>query len=97
MVWHTKVTTPIRQHGISVPELVKLQSSYRTVIPPTMDYVLKLEADDPTRKVVVIVPELVVRHWWENLLHNQRTQVLKLPLLVRGNQRSVVVNIPRYL
>jgi hypothetical protein len=39
----------------------------------------------------------VVRHWWENLLHNQRVQLLKILLLVRGNQRIVVVNIPWYL
>jgi hypothetical protein len=40
---------------------------------------------------------MVVRHWWENLLHNQRVQVLKLMLLMKGNQRIVVVNIPWYL
>ena len=44
-----------------------------------------------------ILPELVVRHWWENLLHNQRVQLIKLLLLIRGNQRIVVVNIPWYL
>jgi hypothetical protein len=38
-----------------------------------------------------------VRHWWQTPLHNQRAQLLKLLLLVRGNQRIVVVNIPWYL
>ena len=47
--------------------------------------------------VAVILPELVVRHWWENLLHNQRVQMLKLLLLLKGNQRIVVINIPWYL
>ena len=46
---------------------------------------------------MVLLPELVVRHWWENALHNQRVQLLKLLLLLRGNQRIVVVNIPWYL
>jgi hypothetical protein len=45
----------------------------------------------------VLVPELVVRHWWDNLLHNQRAQLLKLLLLVKGNQGIVVLNIPWYL
>jgi hypothetical protein len=39
----------------------------------------------------------VVNHWWENLLHNQRVQLLKLLLLLRGKQRIIVVNIPWYL
>jgi hypothetical protein len=39
----------------------------------------------------------VVRHWWENLLHNQRANLLKLMLLLRGNQRILVINIPWYL
>jgi hypothetical protein len=35
-----------------------------------------------------------VRHWWENLMHNQRAQLLKLLLLVKGNQGIVVLDIP---
>jgi len=38
-----------------------------------------------------------VNHWWENLLHNQRVQLLKLLLLVKGKQRIIVVDIPWYL
>jgi hypothetical protein len=44
-----------------------------------------------------MVPELVVSKWWQNLLHNQRAQVLKLLLLVKGSQRVLVINIPWYL
>jgi amino acid transporter len=96
-VWDQMVLTPIREHSCAVPELVTLSSSYRTVLGPLMDYVLNLEDENPGRKIAVLLPELVVRHWWENLLHNQRVQLLKLLLLVRGNQRIVVVNIPWYL
>ena len=53
--------------------------------------------EESGRKVAVLLPELVVRHWWENALHNQRVQLLKLLLLLKGNQRIVVVNIPWYL
>jgi amino acid transporter len=96
-VWETLVMKPIREHSCAEPELVTVSSSYRTILSPLMDYILKLEDENPGRKIAVLLPELVVRHWWENLLHNQRVQLLKLLLLVRGNQRIVVVNIPWYL
>ncbi len=95
--WDATVMQPLRENGFPEPELVSVQSNFRTVITPLLDYILKLEELNPTRKVAVIIPELVVRHWWENFLHNQRTQVLKLLLLVKGNQRIIVINIPWYL
>jgi amino acid transporter len=95
--WDEKILAPIREKGLTEPELVTIPSSFRFIITPLMDYILKIENENPGRKVAVLLPELVVRHWWENALHNQRVQVLKLLLLVRGNQRIVVVNIPWYL
>jgi hypothetical protein len=51
------------------------------------DYILKVEQEHPDRQIAVLVPELVVRHWSQNLLHNQRAQLLKLLLLlVRGKR-----------
>ena len=50
-----------------------------------------------TRRIAVLLPELVVRHWWENLMHNRRADLLKVILLVRGNKRIVVINLPWYL
>ena len=96
-IWEQMVMLPIREHGMAVPELVSVNSNFRTIIGPLMDYILQLEDENPGRKVAVLLPELVVRHWWENLLHNQRVQLLKLLLLLRGNQRIIVVNIPWYL
>jgi amino acid transporter len=96
-VWDEHVMAPIRKAGLQEPELVTIASSYRFIITPLMDYILELERTNPGRKVAVLLPELVVRHWWENALHNQRVQLLKLLLLVKGNQRIVVVNIPWYL
>ena len=95
--WEEMILTPIRKDGRQEPELVKIPSSYRFVIGPLMDYILKLEQDNPDRKVAVLLPELVVRHWWENALHGQRVQLLKLLLLMKTKQRVVVVNIPWYL
>ena len=96
-VWDQMVIKPVRDHSMAEPELITVKSNYRTIISPLMDYVLKLEDENPGRKIAVLLPELVVRHWWENLLHNQRVQLLKLMLLLKGNQRIVVVNIPWYL
>jgi amino acid transporter len=96
-VWEAMVLGPVREAKMSEPELVTVKSSYRTILSPLMDYVLQLEDENPGRKIAVLLPELVVRHWWENLLHNQRVQLLKLLLLLKGNQRIVVVNIPWYL
>jgi len=97
VVWDRKVAQPMRDRKMAEPELVTLGSTYRFIINPLMDYVLEMEKGNPERKIAVLLPELVVRHWWENALHNQRVQLLKLLLLLRGNQRIVVINIPWYL
>jgi hypothetical protein len=96
-VWEEMVMKPVREHQMAEPELITVTSTFRTILSPLMDYVLQLEDENPGRKIAVLLPELVVKHWWENLLHNQRVQLLKLLLLLKGNQRIVVVNIPWYL
>jgi len=96
-IWAEKVLTPIRKEGLKDPELVTIPSNYRFVLSPLMEYILQLEDENPGRKVAVILPEMVVAHWWENALHGQRVQLLKFMLLLRGNQRIVIVNIPWYL
>ena len=62
-----------------------------------MRYVLDLEKREPGRKVMVVVPELVAVKWYQYLLHNHRSTVLKAMLLMQGNRRIVVVNVPWYL
>jgi amino acid transporter len=96
-VWQRNVVAPVQAAGLPVPELITLQSPYRVIIVPLVDFVLKMEQENKGRTIAVLVPELVVKHWWENLMHNQRAQLLKLLLLVKGNQGIVVLNIPWYL
>jgi hypothetical protein len=96
-MWQQNVATPLRESGKTVPDLILLSSPYRFVIAPLVEYILKVEREHPDRQIAVLVPELVVKHWWETPLHNQRAQLLKLLLLVRGNQRIMVINIPWYL
>ncbi len=96
-VWEKDVAAPLRKAGKCVPHLEVLRSPYRSIVQPVVDYVLKVEQESTVRKICVLVPELVVKHWWENLLHNRRADLLKVILLVRGNRRIIVVNIPWYL
>jgi amino acid transporter len=95
--WERDVAAPLRQAGRCVPKLEILQSPYRYVLAPVIDYILNAERESDFHKVCVLVPELVVRHWWENLLHNRRADLLKVVLLMRGNRRIIVINIPWYL
>ncbi len=95
--WRDNVVAPFLEAGIAPPEFISLPSPYRFVLSPLVDHILKIEHDHPERQIAVLVPELVVKHWWQALLHNQRAQMLKLLLLLRGNQRIIVINIPWYL
>jgi amino acid transporter len=96
-MWQRNVVAPVAQSGRAVPKLIFLPSPYRFVLAPLLDHILQLERTHPDRQIAVLVPELVVKHWWQAPLHNQRAQLLKLLLLLRGNQRIIVINIPWYL
>ena len=95
--WDKGIVAPLKASGRAIPKLVTLKSPYRYVLYPIVDYVLRVEGERATSKVCVLIPELVVRHWWEGLLHNRRSDLLKVILLMRGNRRIVVINIPWYL
>jgi amino acid transporter len=66
--------------GIQVP-LKILDSPYREVIRPIVDYTKAIRAAHPRGVVAVFVPEYVVGRWWEQLLHNQTALRLKTRLL----------------
>ena len=66
--------------GISVP-LKVVASPYREVTNPILDYVRNVRKESPRDVVTVYVPEYVVGHWWEQLLHNQSALRLKTRLL----------------
>jgi len=95
--WEKDIVAPLKAAGRCIPKLVTLKSPYRYVLYPIVDYVLRVERERENCKVCVLVPELVVHHWWEGLLHNRRSDLLKVILLLRGNRRIVVINIPWYL
>ena len=72
---------------IPVP-LTVVASPFREVTRPVLDYVSRIRRDSPRDVVTVFIPEYVVGHWWENLLHNQSALRLKGRLLY---QRGVMV------
>jgi amino acid transporter len=95
--WKRFVQDPAEQAGIAPPPLKVVTSRYRFVIRPIVEYVLEVEQANPDRQIAVLVPELVEHHWYHHLLHNKRASLLKAVLLLRGNQRIIVVNVPWYL
>ncbi len=68
------------RRGINVP-LKILDSPYREVTRPVIEYVRSLRRESPRDAVSVIIPEYVVGHWYEHLLHNQSALRLKGRLL----------------
>ncbi|MFF8632697.1 APC family permease [Streptomyces pilosus] len=68
------------RRGIDVP-LKVLDSPYREVTRPVIEYVKSLRKEAPRDVVSVIIPEYVVGHWYEHLLHNQSALRLKGRLL----------------
>ncbi|GHJ40661.1 APC family permease [Streptomyces sp. TS71-3] len=68
------------RRGLDVP-LKVLDSPYREITRPIIDYVKGLRRDSPREAVSVIIPEYVVGHWYEHLLHNQSALRLKGRLL----------------
>lgn len=61
-------------------QLRVLASPYRDLIGPFVEYVKGLRSDNPRDVVCVYLPEYIVGHWWERLLHNQTVIFLKARL-----------------
>ncbi|HXR96408.1 MAG TPA: APC family permease [Terriglobales bacterium] len=95
--WQSAMAKAAAQAGIPAPQLDIVESPYRFVIGPILDYVLKLEHDTPDREIAIIVPEIVARRWQHFLLHNHHATALKAMLLLKGSSRTVVINVPWYI
>ncbi len=73
--------------------LVILDSPYRSVIAPLIDYVDRYEMRYPTAFTTIVIPSFVPKHWWENILHNQTTYFIKAALY---NNHSRIITTVRY-
>jgi amino acid transporter len=68
------------ESDIKVP-LKVIASPYREITRPAIDYVKRIRRESPRTVVTVFIPEYVVGHWWEHVLHNQSALRLKGRLL----------------
>jgi amino acid transporter len=79
------------RHDLPV-KLTVLESPYREVTRPIVGYIKELRANRPNDVVSVFIPEYVVGHWWEHVLHNQSALRLKGRLLFQ--QGVMVTSVP---
>lgn len=89
----TKVIQDIwKDWSLDIP-LVILETPYRSIVQPLVDYIDQLQAEDPEMLITVVMPEFVPAKWWQQMLHNQSA------LLVRGTlmfKKGVVVTSVRH-
>lgn len=78
--------------GGGIP-LVILESPYRSLVAPLLEYINEVKRERPNNVVTVIIPEFVPAKWWHRLLHNQSGLLLKFVLLF---ERGVVTANVRY-
>jgi amino acid transporter len=90
--WHTWQQQVPEEEDI---HLLVIESPYRSLIRPLLAYIDSLHERHPDETLTVILPEYVVSHWWETILHNQTALRLKAALLFRPG--IVVMNIPYHL
>jgi hypothetical protein len=80
--------------GEGVP-LVVLESPYRSLMEPLLEYVENLNHKSPGDYVTVVLPEFVPARWWHHVFHNQRALLIKGALLFKPN--TVVTSVPFHL
>jgi amino acid transporter len=95
--WDLLIGNPARAAGIPPPKRVTITSEVRRFFSPFVDFVQLLERDNPDRDIVVVIPDLVMTHWYEHILHNNRGAFLRTLLRQRCGSRTVVVNTPFHL
>ncbi len=76
--------------------LVILESPYRLLLEPLLDYIEDLlSRRQPNELLTIVVPQFVPRRWWHNLLHTQTAMMLRLALLLKPG--VVVTDVPYHL
>jgi amino acid transporter len=95
-----QIQTAWDQWQREVPEeedthLLVIESPYRSLIPPLLAYIDTLRERHPDEILTLVLPEYLVAHWWEYILHNQTAFRLKAALLFRPG--VVVTDVPQHL
>jgi len=71
--------------------LVVLESPYRSIVRPLLEYIDRIEQQGEGRYLTVVIPEFVPSHWWQHFLHNQTALLIKAALLFRPGKVSISV------
>jgi Amino acid permease len=95
--WDKQIQPAISRANLPMPHLEVIQSPFRRVVLPTLDYIWRLERDNPDRTVAVLIPQLIESHWYYSFLHNQRATILRTVLLMKGLNRIVIINVPWHI
>jgi hypothetical protein len=95
--WEELIVQPAEKAQLPVPGLVVLESPFRFVVKPIVEYTLKVQSENPNCHLAILVPELIENHWYNFLLHNNRSQLLKTLFNLKANRRITVIDIPWYL
>lgn len=85
------------KHYFSDIQFVNVETSYRNIIRPTVQYVTKVarNAQKKGYTVTVLVPQFIPNHSWQNMLHNQMS--LKLKYFLRWHENVVVASYSYHL
>ncbi|HEY4375644.1 MAG TPA: hypothetical protein VGM93_00725, partial [Acidimicrobiales bacterium] len=89
-----RITQAWERHSIPV-ELRTIYSPYRELARPVLRFIDEVDAEYDDDFITVIVPEFVLDHWWQQLLHNQSALVLRTRL--RGRPNTVVTSVPFHI
>jgi amino acid transporter len=95
--WELLIANPARKNRITQPKLVILTSQYRQFLAPFIDFIKQLEVKHPDRDIAVVIPDLIMSHWYEGLLHNNRGAFLRMILRAQCSDRVVMISTPFHL
>jgi len=95
--WGDLVEKPALAAGLPAPQLVVLESPYRFIVKPIVDYAIQMQMSQPERIITMLIPELVESHWYHYFLHNNRPEAIRALLMFNGNQRITVATIPYHV
>jgi amino acid transporter len=90
--WDLLIASPAHVAGIPQPKLILLRSRFREFLEPFVSFVNQLEAEHPDREIAVVIPDLVMNHWYETMLHNNRGTFLRTLLRNRCSSRVVIIH-----
>jgi hypothetical protein len=76
-------------------QLVVLPSPYRELTRPLLKHINRLARDNSVDMITVVLPEFIPAKWWQHILHNQSSLLLKGALLFR--QGVIVTSVPYHL